>query len=156
MNAGYNFYNNNPYFYDSYRAPVDTQLVKDIQKAINGEYSAIACYERLAQMAGSQSERRQIKEIQKDERRHFEEFVRIYTNLTGRQPRTEIQEGCPNAYRPGLEFAFRDEQETVDFYHEIAERAQDQFIKRTFRRAAADEQNHAVWFLYFMQKHPRY
>ncbi|EJQ67231.1 hypothetical protein P4U03_03490 [Bacillus mycoides] len=27
-----------------------------------------------------------------------------------------------------------------------------QQVKETFRRAAADEQNHAVWFLYYFSK----
>ncbi|WML48405.1 ferritin-like domain-containing protein [Neobacillus sp. PS3-34] len=155
MYSNYDFYNNNPYFYNSYRAPVDTQLVTNIQKAINGEFSAIACYEKLARMATKQSERKQILEIQKDEKRHLEEFQRIYSNLTGSQPTAKITEGCPNSYKPGLEFAFKDEQETVDFYHEIAYRAQDLFIKEAFLRAAADEQNHAVWFLFFIQKNKK-
>ena len=37
--------------------PNDTQLVNDIQKAINAEYSAIACYEKLAKMAPPKDER---------------------------------------------------------------------------------------------------
>ena len=80
------FYNYNPYYNDYYRTTNDNQLLNDIQKAINAEYSAIACYEKLAKMAPTQDERNKILEIQKDERRHFEEFSRIYTNLTGRQP----------------------------------------------------------------------
>lgn len=32
------------HYYDYYRMPNDIQLVNDIQKAINAEYSAVACY----------------------------------------------------------------------------------------------------------------
>ena len=46
--------------------------------------------------------------------------------------------------------AFKDEQETVDFYLDLADQTQDQSIKKVFQRAAADEQNHAVWFLYLL------
>jgi len=51
-----------------------------------------------------------------------------------------------------LEFALQDEQKTVDFYMEIADDSTNQFIKDAFKRAAVDEQNHAVWFLYFYTK----
>ncbi len=146
------FYHYNPYYFEQLRAPIDRQLVNDIQRAINGEFSAIACYEKLAKMAPTQEERKQIQEIRQDERRHFEEFSRIYTNLTGRQPTPKISEKCPNSYLKGIDVAFKDEQETVDFYLDIAEKTEDMQIKETFRRASADEQNHAVWFLYFLQK----
>lgn len=36
---------------DFYWTVADTQLLDDIQKAINAEYSAISCYEKLASMA---------------------------------------------------------------------------------------------------------
>ncbi|WP_053361175.1 ferritin-like domain-containing protein [Bacillus sp. FJAT-27251] len=149
------------YYYQNYydpsnqgyiRAQSNSQLARDIQKAINGEYSAIACYEKLAQMAPTQKVRDQILEIRKDERRHYEAFRRIYTRLTGMQPTSEMTEECQDTYMKGLDAAFLDEQETVDFYMDIAEKTLDMTIKETFRRAAADEQNHAVWFLYFLYK----
>ncbi|CAM3735971.1 ferritin-like domain-containing protein [Mesobacillus zeae] len=145
-----------PYYYvqndSGYRQ--NEQLVRNIRKAINGEYSAIQCYERLALMAPNAKEKKQIQEIRQDESKHFHQFMRIYTSLTGKQHSPKIVEGCPNQYRTGLEFAFQDEQETVDFYLGISEGSNDPIIKETFRRAAADEQNHAVWFLYFLTNQP--
>ncbi|PLR95780.1 ferritin family protein [Bacillus sp. T33-2] len=137
-----------PQYYD-YRMPNDIQLVNDIKKAINAEYSAVACYKKLANMTTSVDERNRILEIQKDEVRHLEEFSRIYTNLTGNKPSYQVIEKCPDKYKAGIEFAFKDEQEAVDFYLDIADKANDPIIKERFRRAAADEQNHAVWFLSF-------
>jgi len=64
----------------------DAQLVNDIQKAINAEYSAVACYEKLAKMAPTEDEKNRILEIQKDEIRHLEDFSKIYMTLTGRSP----------------------------------------------------------------------
>lgn len=128
------------------------KFVGDIEKAINGEYSAIDCYAKLANLAPNQKERERILEIRQDEIKHYQEFVRIYRQLTGRQPQPKIVEQCPSHYRNGLEFALQDEQKTVDFYMEMADAATDQFIKGAFHRAAIDEQNHAVWFLYFFQK----
>jgi len=125
-------------------------LLDDITKAINGEYRSIVCYEQFARLAPDEQIRQQILEIRTDEIRHFQEFSRIYFRLTGRQPMPHISEPCPEEYVAALQFAFRDEQETVDFYHQLADKAGDPEIERAFRRAAADEQNHAVWFLYFL------
>jgi rubrerythrin len=127
-------------------------LMNDLTKSINGEYSAIICYERLAKHAPSSEEKKRILEIRNDEIRHFEAFANIYATLTGRKPNPQVMEECPKNYRRGLDAAFKDEQETVDFYHEIADRAFEPHIKERFRRSAADEQNHAVWFSYFYFK----
>lgn len=143
-------YNNYPFYHTNHRNTFDVSLINDIQKAINGEYTAIKCYEQLARMAKTQVEKEQILEIRQDEIRHFEAFSGIYRELTGRQPAAENIEKCPDKYQEGLEFAFRDEQETVDFYQDIADKSQNPVIKENFRRAAYDEQNHAVWFLYFL------
>ncbi|WP_226035212.1 ferritin family protein [Aquibacillus saliphilus] len=133
-----------------YRMPNDISLVNNIQKAINAEYSAITCYEHLAKVAPTNDVKEKVLEIQKDEKRHFKEFSNIYRNLTGQQPTYTIIENCPKKYRAGIEFAFKDEQEAVDFYLDIADQTKDSFIKDRFRRAAADEQNHAVWFMFFI------
>ncbi|KFN02285.1 ferritin-like domain-containing protein [Bacillus clarus] len=128
------------------------KLIRDIEKSINGEYSAINCYAKLATLAQEVGERNQILEIRQDEIKHFQHFVQIYINLTGKQPQPKIIEECPTLYLSGLEFAIQDEQKTVDFYLEISDETTNQYVKETFRRAAADEQNHAVWFLYYFAK----
>ncbi|WP_280771754.1 ferritin family protein [Salipaludibacillus daqingensis] len=142
-----------PYNYHFYRTASDSQLLNDIQKAMNAEYSAVTCYDKLANLAPSPEERSTILEIQTDDKRHLEEFSKIYTNLSGSQPSYQMTEECPEKYREGIEFAFKDEQEAVDFYLDISDKAQDMTIKDRFRRAALDEQNHAVWFLFFLTEH---
>lgn len=127
-------------------------LVRTLEKAINGEYSAIQCYEKLAKMAPNEAERKRILEIREDEIKHFQVFTKIYINLTGYQPIPKVTEKCPDSYKAGLEFAIVDEQKTVDFYLETADGATDRLVRKAFRRAAADEQNHAVWFLYYFVK----
>jgi rubrerythrin len=139
------------YYADYHFRPYsDISLINDIAKAINGQYSAVACYERLAQLAPNEDVRKQILEIRQDEIKHFQMFSQIFTAMTGKKPMPQIVESCPSVYRAGLHFAFKDEQETVDFYLDIAEKANNPQIKEHFRRASADEQNHAVWFLYFL------
>ncbi|MDF0728149.1 ferritin-like domain-containing protein [Cytobacillus sp. S13-E01] len=138
-------------YYHAMHRPSDKQI-KKIEAAINGEYSAIQCYANLARSAPTAQERKRIHEIRKDEMNHFNAFVQIYVKLTGSQPQYKITEECPENYIDGLEFSLKNEQNTVDFYLDIADEASDQFIKEVFRRAAIDEQNHAVWFLYFFTK----
>ncbi|PEY41574.1 rubrerythrin family protein [Bacillus cereus] len=143
----YSYSNNYNFIYRQ-----DENLIGNIEKAINGEYSAINCYAKLANLASRDNERNQILEIRQDEIKHFQQFVQIYIALTGRQPQPKITEQCPDSYANGLEFALQDEQRTVDFYLQIADNSTNQYTKEVFRRAAADEQNHAVWFLYYLFK----
>lgn len=61
-------------------------------------------------------------------------------------------EECPDNFTRGLDAAFKDEQETVDFYLRAAEETSNLKAKGVFTRAARDEQNHAVWFLYYLME----
>ncbi|QIZ10680.1 ferritin-like domain-containing protein [Priestia megaterium] len=138
-------------YYDAlYRQ--NNKLIRELEKAINGEYNAINCYEKLANLAPNEKEKSRILEIRQDESKHYQQFDQIYTRLTGRKSQPKISEECPEVYLNGLEFALQDEQTTVDFYMEVADGTSDPTIKEAFRRAAADEQNHAVWFLYYFTK----
>lgn len=128
------------------------KLISNIETAINGEYSAIKCYESLAEMAPNEKERKQILEIRNDEKKHLQQFIQLYHNLTGLQPQPKMNEECAKHYVEGLELALKDEQETVDFYLGISDETNNAYIKELFRRIAADEQNHTVWFLYFYTK----
>lgn len=127
-------------------------FLPNLEKAINGEYSAINCYEKLIKLAGSVDEQRRIMEIRQDEIKHYQQFMQMYKSLTGHDFQPKVTEKCPDTYVAGLEFALKDEQETVDFYLGISDSATPT-AKEVFRRAALDEQNHAVWFLYYFLKH---
>jgi rubrerythrin len=140
-------------YYYAVQPSVNMEIVTDISKAINGEYSAIYCYEQLANQAPNTEIKKQILEIRDDEIRHYRVFSQTYTSLTGKQPSPQITEECPPGFRSGILAAFKDEQKTTDFYNEIARKTSQMYIKEQFREAASDEQNHAVWFLYFMNYH---
>ncbi|WP_345741790.1 ferritin-like domain-containing protein [Priestia flexa] len=85
------------YFHDFYRNTSDTKLLSAIQKAINAEYSAVSCYEKLAKLAPTKEERNKIREIQKDEKRHLEEFTRIYIALAEDSPLIKSLNNVPTA-----------------------------------------------------------
>ena len=134
----------------SVKPSTNTDVLNDILKAINGEYTAISCYELLANQAPNAEMKNRILEIRKDEIRHYETFWYLYISLTGKQPTPQLTKQCPADYKSGVLAAFIDEQETVDFYHDIARNTDNPVIRDAFTRASADEQNHAVWFLYFL------
>ena len=134
----------------SVQQSTDTEVLNNIAKAINGEYTAISCYGLLANQAPNAEIKNRILEIRKDEIRHYETFWHLYFSLTGKQPSPQITKQCPTDYKSGVLASFMDEQETVDFYHQIARSTNNPVIKNAFTQASADEQNHAVWFLYFL------
>lgn len=138
---------------NSLKPSSNTEIINDITKSINGEFTAIYCYELLANQAPNTEMKNRILEIRNDEIRHYETFWHIYVSLTGSQPHPQLTEKCSDNYKSGVLAAFIDEQETVDFYHEIARSTNNPLIKDAFTQASADEQNHAVWFLYFMNHH---
>lgn len=133
--------------------PSNMELIADISKALNGEYDAIICYEQLANLAPNTEIKNRIMEIRNDEIRHYQTFAQIYTLITGEQPSPQRTEKCPDNFMSGVLAAFKDEQETVDFYQNIARKYNAPFIQNAFTHASADEQNHAVWFLYFLTHH---
>ncbi|WP_232319178.1 ferritin-like domain-containing protein [Sporosarcina ureae] len=127
-----------------------TQTINNLLKAINGEYHAIYCYGILANQAPTQTIKDKILEIRNDEMRHYQSFWSLYFQLTGKEPALNITEGCEKGYMSGVKSAFMDEQTTVDFYHTAARETQIPMVRSSFTQASADEQNHAVWFLYFL------
>ncbi|MGP7817656.1 ferritin family protein [Niallia sp. 01092] len=138
-----------PYYDNNQRKT--NELALNIAKAIDGEYSAIACYKEIENLAKNKTDKKIIHEIRNDEKKHFQTFSQLYTQLTGQQHTPKITEPCPKMYKEALDFAFHDEQEAVDFYLDIAYQSNNPLIKEAFTRAAMDEQNHAVWFLYLLR-----
>lgn len=137
-------------YYNASQPSTNMSIVADITKAINGEYHAIHCYEQLANQAPNTEIKDRILEIRKDEIRHLQMFSHIYSALTGIQPHLRLIEPCAPDFQSGIIASFKDEQETVDFYHEVARKYNNPIIENAFTQASADEQNHAVWFLYFI------
>ncbi|RFU62897.1 ferritin-like domain-containing protein [Peribacillus glennii] len=140
------------YDYRYYYRQQDHDLITNIAKAIDGEFNAIQCYNKLLKMVPTTKEKNVISEIIKDENDHLGKFTQIYFKLTGRQPDVAKSNDCPKRLKDIFEFSFEDEQESVDFYLDIANATDDENIREVFTRAAADEQNHAIWFLYFLTK----
>lgn len=126
------------------------ELLSDLTKAINGEYNAIHFYEQLAELAPNDATKKRILEIRKDEMVHFQSFCSIYCYLTGQQYYPNLIDNPPTTFKSGVKSSFFDEQNTVEFYHQVARNTSIPYISHVFRTNAADEQNHAVWFLFLL------
>lgn len=129
------------------------QLIRDVTNALNGEFNAIRVYEHLAQLAPNEEVRKRILEIRRDEMRHYQGYANTYMYLTGKQPSPKMTEPLPKNFKSGVLAAFKDEQDTVDFYNRVARETTIPFISHQFRSDASDEQNHAVWFLYYLHQY---
>ncbi|BAB04753.1 ferritin family protein [Halalkalibacterium halodurans] len=146
-----------PYLTRPLRTPETPQdrtrtIMRDLMTAIDGEHRAIQCYQQMAQHAPTKKEQQQIEEIITDEQRHLRTFSALYQQITEKQHEPTTDQKISHNYEKALAFAVEEEQKTVDFYLEVADHAPNLQIREAFQRAAKDEQNHAVWFLYFLTK----
>lgn len=128
----------------------ESSMIHNLEEAINGEYNTIYCYEHLADLAPSDEIKKRIMEIRSDEVRHYEMFWDVYYSLTGKEFQPEITKKCSTSYSAGVLAAFLDEQKTTEFYHRAMREASATEAKKAFDSAAKDEQNHAVWYLYYL------
>ncbi|MCD8509053.1 MAG: ferritin-like domain-containing protein [Bacillus sp. (in: Bacteria)] len=88
--------------------------------------------------------------MRQDELKHFDQFSYLYETYTGRKYAPKFVEESHEEYLDMLKVVFEKEQEAVDEYLELSDLPLQSHIRRVFRRAAADEQNHAVWVLAFL------
>ncbi|SIT91791.1 Rubrerythrin [Edaphobacillus lindanitolerans] len=128
----------------------ESSMIQNLVKAIDGEYNAIYCYEYLANQAPNAEIKNRIMEIRSDEIRHYKMFWELHQTLTGQEYQPKVTQKCPNNYWKGVSEAFLDEQITTEFYLDAARKASNVLVRNAFDSAARDEQNHAVWFLYFL------
>jgi rubrerythrin len=144
-------YQNPNYYYDYYRQ-LDTELERDIEKAINLKYNAINCYAQLAQQVPDNATKVVINEIREDDIRHYQAFQQIYRILTGKTLDAKITQICGKTFKQGIEGSFIGEQYDSRFYLKIADSTTNQTVKNVFYRAAIEDGIHANWFLYYMIK----
>ncbi|WP_231877318.1 ferritin-like domain-containing protein [Bhargavaea cecembensis] len=130
----------------------ESSMIRNLEKAIDGEYQAIYCYEYLANQAPDEDIRQRIMEIRSDEMRHYERFWNVYYSLTNKEYEPKLNEKCPSTYSAGVLAAFLDEQKATEFYLRSMREASAAEVRNAFDSAARDEQNHAVWYLYYLME----
>jgi rubrerythrin len=141
----YEFYSRHEeYWEDDTR--LDEQLLRDINKAVNDEFSAIHYYTRLAELAPNNQFQQAILGIRQDEIKHFDWFSKAYYDLSGSYPQISLNIKLPHTFQEGVSESIKDEVETVPFYQSIARRITNARIQSRIVRAASDEQRHGQIF----------
>ncbi|MDG5789676.1 ferritin-like domain-containing protein [Evansella sp. AB-P1] len=125
------------------------ELLSHLITVINEEYTSIYLYKQMEKNAPTIKQKEVIKEIRQDEIRHFNQFSELYYSIKGEKYEPELLRKCPSNYLESLRDAFIDEQSATDFYLALSDQSFHPQINQMFQRASADEQNHAIWLLYF-------
>jgi len=132
--------------YQNYQ-PIPAAFVEHLQKAINGEASAIQFYGELLQL--NEKDRMaydNVKHAYDDEHKHFKAFTALYVKLTGKQPLIEPKPTKFTMMADAYRFAFFDELEAADLYKEMYLQTPYTPIRDIFFMAKSDEIEHAQRF----------
>ncbi len=148
--SGYPMPEDTPYITQedsTYFAP-SSDLLEAIEKSINGEYHAIRRYSRMLELAPSPALQAILKEVRRDEKKHFHRFTSIYSAWTGGRQVSLHKNRVPTSFEEGVKDSIVEEQNDVKFYRGIAEMTRLPYIQRSYLDASHDERRHANWFIY--------
>jgi len=135
-----------------YTISVDDNLPQDLIKAMKGELEARRYYEQLIGLA-PEEDKKIIAKIMNDERKHFNNFRKLYIQLTGREPVIPplTPPRIPN-YVEGIKGAIMDETDAYEFYRDIYLSTGSPQVRSIFFEAFTDENEHAVRLNYLYTK----
>ena len=119
----YEFYSRHEeYWEDDTR--LDEQLLRDINKAVNDEFSAIHYYTCLAELAPNNQFQQAILGIRQDEIKHFDWFSKAYYDLSGSYPQISLNIKLPNTFQEGVSESIKDEEKPFHFINQSLEESQ--------------------------------
>ena len=127
---------------------LSSSLIDEIAKAVNGEYQAIRRYSRMLELAPNPSLQAIIKDIRRDEKKHFQRFSAIYAAWTGGKQVPLQKNHVPSTFEEGVNESIVEEQKDVIFYQDVSKMTRIPYIQRSFLDASYDERRHANWFIY--------
>ena len=148
--SGYPMPEDTPYtaFDSSVPSVVNKELLDEVAKAANGEFQAIRRYSRMLELAPNPELKAILKDIRRDEKKHFHRFSSIYSAWTGGRQVPLRKNRVPSSFDEGVIASIEAEQEDVKFYRRLSEQTRIPYIQRSFLDASYDEQRHANWFRY--------
>lgn len=127
-------------------------VIKALVEAVYTEKEAITLLNQLTVLAPSHKEHNQLTIMKQEESRHLHQFTNAYYELTSHYPVVNDKDNCSILYRQGIQQLIEAKQNNVSFYLDGGDwlNEQDPILAQVFRRAAADEQQHAIWLVYFL------
>ncbi len=139
--------NSYPIFYND---PDDlVKALELIKKAIEGEKEDEMFYTQLIQAAPTEEQKRIIRSIRDDEKKHDAYFREIYEDLVGDVPDRSLEVTrviMPIDYISGLGRAFAGEVQTVKEYRPIREAMPNQYYRDILFEIITDELRHAALY----------
>ncbi|MDN4074851.1 ferritin-like domain-containing protein [Fictibacillus terranigra] len=126
------------------------QLLNILMSSIIGEATAIDFYTRLAKDAPNEYSKNVLLSAAKDEKAHLHLFTRLYTSLTGKEPKYKIRPVKITNFRQSLFEAYEDELSDYEKYRNAYLLTQDPSIRDTFFRPFSDEIKHATRFSFLL------
>lgn len=126
------------------------KLLNTLMSSIIGEATAVDFYTRLAQQAPNEYSKNVLLNAAKDERTHLQLFTRLYTSLTGKEPKYKIRPVKITNFRQSLFEAYEDELSDYEKYRNAYLMFKDPTIRETFFRPYTDEIKHATRFSFLL------
>lgn len=116
-----------------------------LERIIQDKQYKTACYEVLQRMTADRQNTEMIGRILEDERRHLNDFTRLYYNLFGGQP-SLLSNVAPQiaSFTEGIQYLFAGEIDTYNFYSNIFFTDPNTEVQDVFRRAVLDENMHST------------
>lgn len=122
------------------------KFIKDLEKAIADERTAIDLYQRLYEIAPTEIAKYSIKTALKDEKQHNRELTHLYLQLTGKKPDIKVESVPFHHFYDGLQKAFLNQVEAFEFYKEMYLSTYYQPIRDLLYSIQHDEIEHATLF----------
>lgn len=122
------------------------QVFDAILAGIKREATGIDLLSRLAKVVPTQKHKDDILQSLEEEKVHLNQFIELYTTLTGRQPKYEIKKVTFNSYREGLQKAYEIAVRDYKKYRNHYFLTQYSPFGEVFLRACNNEVNHVNRF----------
>lgn len=133
--------------------PNCTDLPKRLMKAMKGEADARVFYLQLISMLPAPEDKDIVAKIAQDEKKHHENFRRLYVRLAGHEPMLPPTEKANiPTYIEGIMKAIMDETEAYEFYRDTFMCTTNPAAKEIFLEAMTDENEHAIRLNYLFTK----
>lgn len=132
---------------------VNQDLSQKLIKAMTGEQNARRYYETLTTMTRSEEDKRLISKFIQDEKKHFNNFYRLYIAFTGHQPMLPpVKQPKIPSYIEGIKQSIMDETDTYEFYRDVYLSSFNPMVRQNFFEAFTDENEHAIRLNYLYTK----
>ncbi len=133
---------------------VSGELLDQVAQSVNREFQTIRRYSRMMELAPTPALHALVRDIRRDEKKHFHRFSSIYSAWTGGQQVPLHKNRVPATFADGVTESIAAEEDDAHFYRTVADSTNIPYIQRSFLDASYDERRHVNWFRYMLNLGP--